>query len=410
MDLDKYVEALDDVSEKILPKYFSNNKSQFDLSKKQLIKIFKKYNYKYLSIPQPFFISYFRKNFIFLCQNAPDFVGSVLYTNIHGRAFGIAGLAGAGVAAASSSLGYAVTYIFKSTSKETIADAENSYQLIRKKLNKIKDSSKILKRDINEVLKLIEPHSIAKNSKKALQIYYILYSELKLSLQLLYHVEDIDKTFDFNKSMFETNVPLLEVLSHANINLEKYSKNTLITSISDDLKILYNKIEQSHQGNKEYELPKPQTKGSSIVSDSTIKIKMNPFPKRKANNEIIINNQCFSGVQNAPFDLLYYLLWLRLNNPDESAGIELNGVIPLEHIKRISNNDDKFARFSADWNSETNKSNRYYKSKEVLFINKLLRTRHKIDFDAIVLDGEYYKLTNRFKPGNIELVPFDTNI
>lgn len=402
MDLQKYEEALDNISEKIVPEYFNNDKSKYIQAKSQILKIIKKTDKDFPLSNQPFFNSYLIRNLLFLCKNKPDFVGSILYGFTLKKTSAISDLKGA--AATIPGLIPIIGTISKSKSESLFEETHN-------KLNKIKNSSKILQKDINEIINLIKPISIAKHSgKNVLQVYYIMYLELRVSLQLLLHVEDINTTFDFNMSLIDNEVPLIDILNHTDFNLEQYSKNPLVAKMLDDLKVLYNKIEQSHQGSKNYKTPKQPFKKASKISDSNIQIIMNPFPKREANNEIVINNHCYDKVQNSPFDLLYYLLWLRKNFPDVSTGLEIAGVIPLEHITEISNDDDKFTRFSTAWNSETNKNNRYYKSKEVLNINNLLRAHHKIDFDAIVLDGEYYKLTNKFKPKNIELVPFDTNI
>lgn len=240
MDIKEYKIALDNLPEETIAKYFNNDNSKYIQAKSQMMEIIKKTDENIPLSNQPFFTSYLIRNLLFLCKNRSDFVGSVLYANVNKKISGIAGLTGAAC----------TTTSFLPTSKETISTAENLYQEARKKLYKIQDSSKILKKEINDILKLIEPISIAKNYKNVLQTYYVLYSELRFSLQLLYHIEDIDKTFDFNMSLAENNTQLLDVLSHTDLNLEKYSKNTFITGMNNDIKKLYSKIEQSHQGSK----------------------------------------------------------------------------------------------------------------------------------------------------------------
>ena len=225
---------------------------------------------------------------------------------------------------------------------------------------------------------------------------------------LLYNIEDMNKIGDFDSGLvleyqgFFTDINEIET--------EIYIKYPVIKTIYEDLTVIYKRIEEHYQKFKKYELPKQPLKKASKISDSNIQIIMNPFPGKKSNNEIIINNQQYAKVQNSPFELLYYLLWFRKNYPDESTGLEINGVIPSDHINEITNNDDKLNRFSAAWNDKINSRMRNEKSKTVSKINALLKTRHKIDFDAIVEDGEYYKLTTRFKPDNIELIPFQANI
>lgn len=393
MDLQRYDTAIDTISDIIILNYFYGNEKKFTISKSQLIDKFENNNYDTHTISQPLSVSHFRKNFLFFCQNKPYLVGSVVYLNSFEPTYLINDLA-------TIPISNNITW-HKDPIIDSIAAAEQLFQNVKHKVNQLLNSSKIHKKEINEILNLIEPLSGAKQYNDIQQIYWILYCEIRLTIQLLKPDKDFDLSFGFDKewlNLREIDVHLLKLLNQT--SLEEYAKPTFRTNTITKLKEWYN-------NNK---IPKPPSKKPSNISDSNIQITMNPFPGKKSNNEITINNKHYNKVQNSPFELLYYLLWFRKNYPDESTGLAINGVIPSDHIIEITNNDDKLNRFSAAWNDKINSRMRNEKSKTVSKINTLLKNQHKIDFEAIVEDGEYYKLTTRFKPDNIELISFQKNI
>lgn len=398
MDLKEYKKALDNLPEATIVKYFNNDNSKYIQAKSQMMGIVKKTNENIPLSNQPVFTSYLIRNLLFLCKNRPDFVGSILNGLTINKTSAFAGLMGA--AATIPGIIPDFVSISKSKSKSLLEETHN-------KLNKIKYSSKILQKDIKEVIELIKPISNAKHSSKnVLQVYYMMYLELRASLQLLLHVEDINTTFDFNMSLVDNEVPFIDILKHTDFNLEQYSKNPLVAKMLDDLKVLYNKIEQSNHAQKSYDLPVNSGEGSLKISDSKIRITMNPLLGKKSNNEIILNNQYYTKIQNSPFDLLYYFLWLHKNYPKRKAVLKINDTIPSSHIKEITDGDKTLNRFDYAWNNKFNSRMRNEKSKTVSKINSLLRTHFGINFDIIFEDGEYYKLTKYIKPDNIELTSF----
>lgn len=397
MDFQKYEEALDNISETIVPTYFNNNKSKYIKAKLLMMEKIKITDYEDLVDPLPFFIPFFRKNLLSFCQNEPDFVGSVLHStstisisdiNYHLKTF-------------------AKVYYITSSEKK-IAVAESLYQDANKIIIKILDSSTILNDDINEVLSLIEPLNKMIYYSFPRQIYIRLLNELQFSLKLLYNIENLDRMFFTNRIVIDEYLGL--ILGLGDLKKEEYSKYTFITILIEDLKIIYKQIEKSYQKTKKYKLPKKRS-NEKIISDSLIYIKMNPFPGKKSNNVITINNKQIDNVQNSPFDLLYYLLWLHKNYPDKKAALKIDDIIPAEHINAITENDEQLNRFSYSWNDINNIRFKNEKSKTVNKVNTLLKKQLGINFDAIVENAsKYYVLTNRFKSDNIELIPYKTNI
>ncbi|MFC1785886.1 hypothetical protein ACFLZA_00800 [Candidatus Neomarinimicrobiota bacterium] len=394
MDLHKYEIAIDTISDIIILKYFHGNEKKFTISKSQLIDKFEKNNYDAPQIAQPFSVSQFRKNFLFLCQNKPDLVGSIVYLNSFEPSYLINDLA---IIPISNTITW-----HKDPIIDSIAAAEQLFQNVRQKVKQLLNSSKILKKEINEILNLIEPLSGAKHFNDLQYIYWMLYCELRFTLQLLKPDKDFDLSFGFDKEWLdlrEGDVPLLNLLSST--SFEEYSEPAFRDNTIGKLKELYNN----------YKIPDQQNKKPSIVSDSVIKIKMIPFPGKKKNNVININHKDFGEVQNSPFDLLYYLLWLRINYPDDIAAIEFDGTIPLEHINEITKNDEHLDRFGYSWNDPISTRIKDEKRKTVSKINKLLTDQFELNFNPIVPNAnKYYMLTNRFQPDNIELIPYDKNI
>ena len=397
MDLQKYEEALDNISETIIPKYYNDKKAKYNKGKKKMLKKFEINHYEDMFDSLPYFLPYFRKNFLLFCQYEPDFVGSISHS-----------ISTISISEIRYNLKTTAHKFYFTNLEENLIIAENSYEVLHKEIKIIIDSPKILKRNIHEILHLIEPLTDVIYYSSGRQIFTQLLKELQFSLQILYNIENLGGMIPPNRIVIEGYTNLL--IGLGDLKKREYSKYTFITSLIEDLKIIYQRIEKSYQESMKYKLQKQPFKKASQLSDSIIQITMNPFPGKKSNNEITINNKYYKKVQNSPFELLYYLLWFRKNYPDESTGLEINGVIPSDHINEITNNDNKLNRFSAAWNDNINSRMRNEKSKTVSKINALLRARHKIDFDAIVEDGEYYKLTTRFKPDNIQLISFQENI
>lgn len=235
MDLKKYEEALNNISETIVPTYFNNDKYEYVKAKLSLMERFEnKSIYEELFTSRPFFFPYFRKNFLFICQNYPDFVGSVLFVNAYKQNESF-----------KDSLTDMKAVYFKTNSKVIIAAAENLYRDTRKKLNSILDSPTILKDEINEVIKIIEPISSVRYYWKFRSTYYMLFRELGFSLRLLYNIENFNKINDLDKDLINYYVYLLSELSE--IKYKENSKYTFLNFIIEDLELIYNKIEESHQ-------------------------------------------------------------------------------------------------------------------------------------------------------------------
>lgn len=394
MNLKEYNKTIDQLSDILIPKYFNGDRKKSRISISQLMVKFGKDDYENITVSQPISAAYFRDKFQYLCQKKPNLVGSIVYLNSDEPTYLVNDL---------NTVSQSGKIIWnKIPSIKTLAAAEQIFQEAKQKIKQLLNEEKPLKKDTNEILKQIEPLSGAKYYNDVQQIYWMLYCELRFTLQLLKPDKNFNLSFGFDKEWLDLrkgDTPLLELLCKT--DLDKYTESSFRKNTIIKLKELYNN----------YKIPEQQDKKPSIVSDSVIKIKMIPFLGKKSNNVISINNNDFGEVQNSPFDLLYYLLWLRINYPDDIAAIEFGGTIPTEHINKITKNDEHLDRFGYSWNIQKSTRIKDEKRKTVSKINKLLRDQFGLNYNAIVQNAnKYYMLTNRFKPGNIELVSFQKNI
>lgn len=244
MDLHKYEEALDSISEKIVSRFFENDYSKYNKGKSTLFERFTENKYEDIFDSLPYFLPYLRKHFLYFCQNAPGLVGHILYS------------------ISKESISDIMDYlkpsakIYFPSSKRKIVDAENSYHVIRNKLLKILDSPKTSKKDIKNILNLIEPISNLIYYSDARVVYVMLFTEIKYSLQLLYYTEDISEMIYPHRNLILQYGDILNDLG-ALTKLD-YTKYTFITMLIEDLEIIYNRIEEFHSK------PEPQ----DGVSDS----------------------------------------------------------------------------------------------------------------------------------------------
>ncbi len=252
MNLQKYEEALDNISDKIVPKYFNNDKQKYIEAKTLIMTVFKKDPREEILDSHPFFRPYFRKHFLYYCQNAPDFVSIVLSSISTETVSEVIDFI----------KDYPKLYYF-TISRNKIAVAENSYQEIRKKIIDILDSPKISKNDINEVLNLTEPLSKVIYYWKGRFLYTYLFTELRFSLNLLSSIKEINKmSFPEKIVMTHYNNLLFEL---GNLKKREYSKYTFIQILIEDLEKIYKRIEEFHI----------KTKHQDQVSDSGLTSKPN---------------------------------------------------------------------------------------------------------------------------------------
>jgi len=389
MEFDKFQSAIDNKSDIIIPHYFNGDETEFADS---ILHLHDKFGTPEVQlISRPFSVSNVSKSKSFLnfCRKEPKLIGSILYLNLGETTFLDEDIKSF---SKSGSIKWG-----KIPTIETLAAAEQIFQKAKQKIKQLLNKEKILKKDTNDILKLIEPLYGAEHYDDIQQIYWMLYCELRFTLQLLKPDKDFDLSFGFDKewlNLREKDVPLLNLLSLT--GLKKYSESSFRKKTIIKLNESYNN----------YLIPEQQPKKPSIVSDSVIKIKMIPKPGKPADNIIIINNNKFEKVRNVPFELLYYLLWLRNHNLDVSTGLETNQTINPEHINEMTKNNVMIKRFGAVWNNAINPGMKEAKSTAVSDINKILKNQLKIDFVAIKEDSGYYKLSSRFKQEDIELEPF----
>ncbi len=245
MDLQKYEEALDNISELIISKYYNNNYSKYIKAKSVVIERFNNTEHENVFTSTPLFLPYFRKHFFYYCQNAPDFVGKVLYS-----------FSNIPISDIKYVIKVTAKQVFFIESKKKLTNVDNAYKDIRKKIDKIIDSPNISKNAIKEVLNLLESLAEVIYYRKARFIYGRLFKELRFSLQLLSHVENLEKIFFPNRNLIDAYPDLL--LTLGNLTKIEYSKFAIIPMVLGDLNIIYKKIEESHP------IPKIQDR----VSDS----------------------------------------------------------------------------------------------------------------------------------------------
>ncbi len=67
-------------------------------------------------------------------------------------------------------------------------------------------------------------------------------------------------------------------------------------------------------------------------------------------------------------------------------------------------NDEQIDRFQFTWNTKNHTDIKHSKSRTVHIINNdIMKKIFNLGFEVIVSDGDYYKLSKKFKSGNIEL-------
>ena len=340
MDLQKYEEALQPIEDLIIPKYFNNDKKKYRHAKLMALQRFGDQYYDYFQKPLPVFVPYFRRNFLFFCVNAPNFVGSVLYSTYFTKASDFVDW-----------LKPVAEYYYPPNLRSRIAITVDLYEDVSRSINDIMNNRLLLKNDLDKLLSMITDLDKKIYYRYARFSYTRLLKELRFSLQLLYNMKDIDSFFYYNKNLFANYPDLIHELATLWKRQKTFDKYTLIQMLIEDLISIYARIENVHPIPSDYKLDK---KKNPSISDSAIKIKMDPFPGKKSNNVITINNKQINNVQNSPFDLLYYLLWLQINYPDKKAALVIDDIIPVEHINAITENDEQLNRFGYSWNNINN--------------------------------------------------------
>lgn len=195
MDFDKFQRAIDNLSDIVVRDYFNGNKKLFESI---VLSLHEKIDaYPALAVHQPISMSPFKNYMSFLpyCLNEPILIGSILYLNLAEHAFLVNDI--------NSFFNTDKIKWDKKPDIESIAAAEQLFQNAKQKLTEILNSDKIYKKDTDEILKLIEPLSGAKQYNDIQQIYWMLYSELRFTLQLLKPDKDFEVSFDFDKAWLD---------------------------------------------------------------------------------------------------------------------------------------------------------------------------------------------------------------
>lgn len=359
---------------RLCAKYFSNDVSQYNFAKLMLVEKFKDNDYDDSSISQPFTISHFKNRFPFYCKNESDLIGSILYLSTKENKYLINDLDT--IPSTENIIWNEMPII------ESIAAAEHLYQTAKKKITYLLNTSKILKKDVSGILKLIEPLKGARYYKDVQYIYYMLYCELRITLQLLKLDKDFDLSFSFYKEWLDlrkNDVHVLRLLSKT--SLEEYYRNTFKSNIIKNLKNV------------------------SFVVGPNIKIQLIPSNKTQKKNVIIIDKKRCETGSDVMFDFLYYLLWLKTEYPNKQSAIKTTEPIPSPHIKKITDNDESLNRFTHAWNTDNDGISKA-KNRVVGKLKKLLRFEFKIDL--IINFGDSYLLIDKFHPDNIIVDPFKT--
>lgn len=237
MDFDKFQRAIDNLSDIVVRDYFDGNKKLFESI---VLSLHEKIDaYPALAVQQPISMSPFKNYMSFLpyCLNEPNLIGSILYLNLVEPAFLLSDIN-------SFSNSDNIKWGVKPTI-ESIAAAEQLFQNAKQKLTEILKSPKIYKKDTNELLKLIEPLSGAKHYNDIQQIYWMLYCELRFTLQLLKPDKDFDLSFGFDKhwlDLREKDVPLLKILSQT--SMEDYLELEFDKTTKEEIDDIYIKTEK----------------------------------------------------------------------------------------------------------------------------------------------------------------------
>lgn len=251
MNIEEFKSAIDNKSDLILQHYFNGDEKEYKNSIRLLHKIV--FQYQVPSLSYPILLTPF-KNYISLisyCRKEPYLVGSLLYLNLMEPTFLVSDIS-------SFSNSDNIKWDVK-PDIESIAAAEQLFQNAKQKITEILTSSKINKKDTNEILKLIEPLSGAKNYNDIQQVYWMLYCELRFTIQLLKPDKDFEVSFEFDKAWLdlrEKDVPLLKILSQ--ISMEEYIEADFDKTTIAQIKNIYINTEN----------PIPKAKTQNQVSDS----------------------------------------------------------------------------------------------------------------------------------------------
>lgn len=246
MDLKKYEEVLDNISEIVVPTYFNNDKSKYNEAKSLILSALSKDSREEIFDSHPFFRYYLRNNFVLLCKIAPNFIGSVLSTTFK-ESF-------------SELVDFGKSYIklyHYTLSKNKIKTAETLYDENRKYINIILQSSEILKDDIDKVLIAMEPLYNITYYWHGRFLYTYLMTELEFGLKFLSRIDNLDEFIFSNKIVIAHYFNLLKSLGE--LRKREFQKYSFIQKILEDLENIYKKIEE-YQSN--------QTNTSSYISNT----------------------------------------------------------------------------------------------------------------------------------------------
>lgn len=397
MDLRKYEEAISQLSEYLISNYFNDNEVAYYKAKSKLLKLISNKTKTKQINNLPFFLPFLKNNFVILCQLYPDFIGFILFKynkpNILKR------------------LLYWFWIYYKFISLVSLRWKKNKfgekYQNIHIKIESLIKNKSIVREEIDEIINLIEPISHLSFPRTVQTSISHIYNELRFSLQLLHSTNDLNKMNYYDCHIFDGYYLIKFDIEFA--TTAKYLKYPLIASMLSDLGIIYKYIEIVILDDISKEQIQSKIPQDTDILHSEINIKMIPYPGSGANNVIKINDKEIKGIRNVPFELLYYLLWLRKEYPNDSYGLEMGGEIDDDHILEMIKNDDKILRFGAAWNNSTNTRTRNAKSSAVNAINSIIKSNYDESFDLVIENFDYYTLSSTILSENIQLDSFQKN-
>jgi hypothetical protein len=254
MNIDKFQRATDNLPVKVINQYFNGNRNLFDSIVLSLHEKIDRYPIPQTS--QPISLASFKNYLSFLpyCLDEPNLIGSILYLNLAEPTFLLSDVK-------SFSNSNKIKWGAK-PNIESIATAEQIFQDTKQKISELLKSPKISKKDANAIIKLVEPLSEAKFYNDIQKIYWMLYCELRFTLQLLKPDKDFEISFGFDKAWLdlrENDVPLLKILSQTSI--EDYLEPDFEETTKEQIRTSYLKDENQT----------PQIKVENKVSDSAPK-------------------------------------------------------------------------------------------------------------------------------------------
>ncbi|MBT4734321.1 MAG: hypothetical protein HOO10_04870 [Candidatus Marinimicrobia bacterium] len=341
-------------------------------------------NYPETDITQPFDAEYLKRKLSFLSSNYPEYIASILILGKTENDHLLPNL---------NTYSLVTEFDWDDLNIQTIANAESIVKEAQEHIQSLLKNDSITAKNVNSILKDIEPLADAEPYNDIRNIYWMLYCEFRVTLQFM----KPKPKWDFFFTIGAKPIDWLRIRGNDDTLALKYLHENSIDDYVEHPKIFCDELLTSvkngcvsESGTKPDDKP---TKTSLEPNDSSWTIELLPSAinkKGKHDNKVTINDQTHI-ISDKLFDFIYTVIWIQKNKV--AQGLYKYHKNLNDELKEMKPNDYEYP----DWCCS---DDAHAKTRVKANVKK------RLDYELIIYKDDYYSCNPEISLKNITLNPY----